>query len=237
MGSWFSNYETQAEQRAPWVASTIIRDDGQSLLKDDETRRNQIPNEFAFESAADASGERSLTDDSDESEEPVLPMGVSGAHTPRRHSVAAAGRIGESDELDVHARKLLWQDLGAIQPNWCCSRCPKRGIAEPDRYVTQAGALRLLMMDGSSSKGLELFWAELLPTVFQEPMLEEEPDPSLQVYGVCVKTVNKGRLDQLELYEFKERVRKLGWTEHLRGRKMESDYFKTKGYAALAITH
>ena len=145
------------------------------------------------------------------------------------------GELGRVMNWTYTHGKLLWQDLGAIQPNWCCSRCPKRGIAEPDRYVTQAGALRLLMMDGSSSKGLELFWAELLPTVFQEPMLEEEPDPSLQVYGVCVQTVNKGRLDSQELYEFKEYVRELGWTEHLRGRRKESDYFKTKGYAALAI--
>ena len=166
MGSWFS--EPQAEQRAPWVASTIIRDDGQSLLKDDETRRNQIPNEFAFESAADASGERSLTDDSDESEEPVLPMGASGSHAPRRHSVATAGRIGASDELDVHAREAALAGPRCDSTELVLFPCPKRGIAEPDRYVTQAGALRLLIMDGSSSKGLELFWAELLPTVFQE---------------------------------------------------------------------
>ena len=49
----------------------------------------------------------------------------------------------------------------------------------------------------------EAFWTELLPCLFEDDDLKE-PDRRLQVYGVVVATVNKGRLCPDELFEFKE---------------------------------
>ena len=68
MGSLLGRYleKPQAEQRSPWVASTIIHDDGECLLKDTElieTQTDDTYEHFAFLSDGDSSDWRSLSGD------------------------------------------------------------------------------------------------------------------------------------------------------------------------------
>lgn len=133
-------------------------------------------------------------------------------------------------QWDVSQAEMLWNHLGEIEPRWCCSRCPVRGSCEPDHYVTREGAVRMMM---EHPQECEAFWTELLPCLFEDDDVKE-PDRRLQVYGVVVATVNKGRLCPDQLFEFKEECAQKGWVRHVVGPYKESDYFKTPEMADLA---
>ena len=53
--------------------------------------------------------------------------------------------------------EMRWENLGLVQPNWCCSRCLRRGAALPDHYVTREGAMRMLMEQPQECEG---FWGD-----------------------------------------------------------------------------
>lgn len=126
--------------------------------------------------------------------------------------------------------EMRWENLGLVQPNWCCSRCLRRGAALPDHYVTREGAMRMLMEQPQECEG---FWEEILPCLFDEDN-QEEPDRRLQVYSVIVATADQGRICPEQLFEFKEECAEKGWVRHIVGPYKESDYFRTPEIAELA---
>lgn len=126
--------------------------------------------------------------------------------------------------------EMRWENLGLVQPNWCCSRCLRRGAAPPDHYVTREGAMRMLMEQPQECEG---FWEEILPCLFDEDN-QEEPDRRLQVYSVVVATADQGRICPEQLFAFKEECAEKGWVRHIVGPYKESDYFRTPEIAELA---